>query len=435
MKKIELWFLVGLLFFSAFACTVEERVVEKIVEKHITGAMESKPYGLSFAIDNEQFFMDDSYGFLDSYFYGQSSQYIKDWEKSKMGDYKGPLTLILGRGLLTGVSNSSRTRLVQCFFNYEPQAKIWTLVFNIKEGDLEYTFDEVKINPDSLSIEFYKDDLYITFNEELTLQKRGRSGLISTAVLSKLFLKSRIVNSSKGDSSLGITIGHSAYLHLFMGKGVSRTQEIKLYFHEYTNLSNNLVKSVFYDPDAFTIMKKMDKSKNYLYINGEKVFGSWDAEGQAFSYKPAEPYPANTEVNVIIPEEFTSLDGIRLAMPTFMRFTTGSSTIGMPDDLDTPFNGEGLNSVELRWSQADPYNVVTYTIERSNRQDDGFVAIDTVAPGDNERLNGNFSYQDKTVESGRVYYYRVIANGVGGLKSDYSKVVEGPALNIIPAAQ
>lgn len=435
MKKTKLWLLGGLLLLLAFACTVEERVVEKIVEKEITGAMESKPYGLSFAIDNEQFFMDDSYGFLDSYFYGQSSQYINDWQKRKMGSYKGPLTMIQGRGLLTGVSNASRTRMVQCFFNYETQAKSWMLGFGVKDGELEYTFGEVKINPDSLSIEFYKDDLYITFNEELTLQKRGRNGLISTAVLSKLFLKSKIVNSSEGDRSLGITIGHAAHLHLFMGKGVSRTQDIKLYFHEYTNLSNNLVQSMFYNPDAFAIMKKMDKSINYLYINGEKVFGSWDAEGQAFSYTPSLPYPANSKVDIIIPEEFTTLNGNRLAMPTFMTFTTGSSTIGMPDDLATPSNGEGLNMVELHWSQADPYNVVTHTIERADRQDGDFVAIDTVAPSDPQRLDGSFSYQDKTVDAGRSYYYRVIANGAGDLKSDYSLVVEGHALNIVPTAQ
>lgn len=436
MKKCKLFLLLGILIFVMTACPVKVKPEppEK-VEQGLTEEMKRRDYELTFDIDGKSHLYNDSQLRLD-FFITKGSTYMQDWWTRTMQDYKGPIVRPgysrgVRRFIIGDLGNGLDDRVCGFLLDYDNNKNCWLIhldFFKNKKPEKSY---RSYVDDKQLNIYILNEDIYITITGKSSLV--DMTGKVQSELkLSNLFFKGKLINGKEGERNVMPQVAQDVQWNALSCEGVSRVQDLSLSFIEIPKFTSSSVKSFFRSNDAIKMQIKMDSSIDYLYQNGDKVFGSWNAEGTVFSYKPGTPYQANNRVELIISDEIRDAAGNRLYMPFHFSFKTGDSELGMPN-ASSPFNGEHFNSIDLRWRQADSYAVAEHSVERSDSPSGSFVTIkDSLIPGDYALEYGNFAYQDSTVVAGKSYYYRVIAKGKNGV-TVVSKVVEGHALDIVPA--
>lgn len=409
------------------ACTVkvEEKIVEKVVEKTITDAMEQREYGLSFEIDGQQHLLNDSLYFWEKD--GQmESTYLKKWVVDNLKGYRGPFVdLQVGRILGMQITNDKRDATGGFSISRRPNGK-WGVQLIYENSTSHYYYYNEDIPANSITIEVLKGDLYVTYKGNMPTPQLNSDGTVSMVTISKLFFKSKLINTEGTDFLVG---GPTKSLRGMTG--VSINQGFDISFMSCPGISGNLVDSFFYGSSSFIPANRMNSAINYIYVNGEKVTGSWDPTGTTFSYSPATPYPANSKVKVIIPQEMANIKGSKLAMPYAFSFTTAGQNLGTPHFYNNTHSG-GYNNVSLHWRQYDSENIKGFKIYRSDNKLGPFTLLDTRPALPEELGQGSFHYADKTVVAGKTYYYQLQALS-STVEGEKSKTVEGQSLDISEA--
>lgn len=428
MKKCKAMILAMLLVLLASACTVqvEEKIVEKIVEKNVTVSMEKSEYGISFEMEGKQHNFKDTQYLLDGMIY-KGSDYMKQWVARNFGDYRGPLANVQ---VLSGhrsfvvypLVNEAKDCVSAFAVLYDDVRNLWHIQFYVLDSmNTEWNFMET-VQPEQLKIYLYRDDLYISIEGSIGATKKLKDGTTSTVAIKSLFVKSKLLNNSSSDWQVALSQTDYARSELNDATGVSRKQEIELSFYKYLS-PGNLMNPFFTDTNYVKGVTAMDKTINFIYVNGEKVFGSWDAAGQIFSYTPTVPYDANSKVEVIVPEQMADVEGAKLNMPYRYSFTTGAKSVGTPK-LESATK-EYSYGVTLSWKQIDYDKVESYNIYRAESEPGEYVKVATFTPDLTNQFTGNFTYSETTGQEGKSYFYKVTANSAVEGESEMSAAVEG----------
>lgn len=426
MRKYLISLLALSLFFFTIACQVKPQPEPPVKEdKGVTEEMKTQPYLLSFDVDGQSYTYSNSKPFLDYHVSADLSNIMQNWWYSKFGEYNGPLFTTSGyetRKILTikRLCNKSQDRFASFYLEYDNNTKKWRMVLDII-GEKEFIMGYNGAVEDSdIDIKIFDDDIYMKISRPLKGTRKVGSGE-DLVYFSNISIKAKII-SNKSSSQLDYLWVEKAQGNVPYIDGISTVQDFKISFIKIGQLKGSDLKGFLEKSDPRVSDIKMDTTINYFYQNGQKVFGSWNAEGTVFTYKPATPYKSNSRVDMVIPFEMVDIEGNNLYIPYHFSFKTGNSTMGTPN-LDIPYNGRYINSVDLIWKQADSYNVDSYILERGDSQSGPFTTIYTLTSGDNDLSKVEFRYNDTNVVSGKSYYYRVTATANMGTIS--SKVVEG----------
>ncbi|OHD05411.1 MAG: hypothetical protein A2086_14055 [Spirochaetes bacterium GWD1_27_9] len=290
----------------------------------------------------------------------------------------------------------------------------------VKDEDCALSFDKPIIltrqtQTRSISLnngkEFVEEFKKIIESSQQQIRTRAISNEI---ILTNLKLKSkvaRVLSSYKTDTpSLQINTNYISNLGSLL-EGIGTDSTLKISFQRYSYNSSNEKKIA------------MDKTITDIYVNNQKVQGSWieDASNDGvytLTYKPVGGWTPNSAILIDIPEIHKSQSGEPLLTPYFAVIKTVSTSIDVAQDLYV--SKSDYDYINVGWKSYNFNNNIKFEVYRSETENGTYTKVSgNMSSGylqnDNDIRWGissgytYFYFYDKTYTEEKTYFYKIKA--------------------------
>ncbi|OHD05995.1 MAG: hypothetical protein A2086_05040 [Spirochaetes bacterium GWD1_27_9] len=354
----------------------------------------------------------DGVKYTASYFYSNnfpSSDYAKNYYNTLKGTYEGPF------GGSTNYLNNVALR------EYEVKASFTKDVTS--DG---YIIVDMRLDTKTINFSVYKnpDDKINGFNVF------GIISLSPSVLLPSLSKGDDFnyvyANEISGIKTAGNTASNVKIKNIKISSKTLFSKDDSSSIYVSSNITSDLLTSIkkeikfyFYKGMGWNSGSSMDKNITDLYINNQKVQGTWDIEGKVLSYIPTVDFPKNSKIVIDLPDTHKGTDGSKCT-PYFYYMITGDSTLSTPSL--TVSKNKYMDCIYISFNNSDEFANTKYIIERADTENGNFTKV-------SENTSNSF-YQDKSTEKGKTYYYRgKIVNTQTNEESNYSTVQKGSLAN------